>query len=66
MAVIQEHFITADEKERSGHLTKKKEKKEEGEEALKLTDYSTVTSALDQKKNFMFHKNPRQFDYKTI
>lgn len=27
MAIIQEHFITADEKERSGHLKIKKEKK---------------------------------------
>lgn len=42
MAIIQEHFITADEKERSGHLKKKKA-------ALKLTDYSTATSALGRK-----------------
>lgn len=46
MAIIQEHFITADEKERSGHLKKKR--------ALKLTDYSTVTLALDRKQTLSF------------
>lgn len=45
MAIIQEHFITADEKERSGHLRKKKKKKA----ALKFTDYSTTTSASGRK-----------------
>lgn len=43
MAIIQEHFITADEKERSGHLRKKKKA------ALKFTDYSTATSASGRK-----------------
>lgn len=53
MATIQEHFITADEKERSGHLKKKK--------ALKLSDYPTATLALDRKQTLSSIRNLGSF-----
>lgn len=54
MATIQEHFITADEKERSGHLKKKKK-------ALKLSDYPTATLALDRKQTLSSIRNLGSF-----
>lgn len=51
MAIIQEHFITADEKERSGYLKKKKKG------TLKLTDYSTVILGLGRKRTLSFIRN---------
>lgn len=58
MAIIQEHFITADEKERSGYLKKKKRPKTY---RLFNNNFSFM-----QKMNLIFHKKPKQFDYKNI
>lgn len=63
MAIIQEHFITADEKERSGHLKKKNKKTKRSPKTYRIFNSNF---SFRQKINFIFHKKPRQFVYKSI
>lgn len=55
MAIIQEHFITADEKERNEHL--KKERKKKSPKTYRLLNSNNF--GFRQKMNLIFHKKPR-------
>lgn len=59
MAIIQEHFITADEKERKKWIFKKKKRP-------KTYRLFNNNFSFMQKMNLIFHKKPKQFDYKNI
>lgn len=58
MATIQEHFITADEKERSGHLKKKK--------SPKTFRLSNSNFSFRQKTNLIFHKKLKYFQINPL